>query len=56
MRCITENESALTIGRPIANTRVYIMDSGLNPVLEGVPGELCIAGDGLARGISTSLS
>ncbi|WP_446476152.1 amino acid adenylation domain-containing protein [Bacillus velezensis] len=47
---ITENESALTIGRPIANTRVYIMDSGLNPVLEGVPGELCIAGDGLARG------
>ncbi|MDU0812757.1 non-ribosomal peptide synthetase [Bacillus siamensis] len=47
---ITENESALTIGRPIANTRVYMMDSNLNPVLEGVPGELCIAGDGLARG------
>jgi len=42
--------ASISIGRPIANTRVYITDSELSPLPVGLPGELLIGGDGLARG------
>ncbi|ADL53611.1 non-ribosomal peptide synthetase [Clostridium cellulovorans] len=43
-------EKEITIGTPISNTRIYILDKNEKLCHLGVYGELCIAGDGLARG------
>ncbi|MCP4657075.1 MAG: AMP-binding protein, partial [bacterium] len=46
----TDEGTAVTIGRPIANTAFHIVDRRLRPQPAGVPGELLIGGDGLAQG------
>lgn len=43
-------DTRIPIGRPISNTCIYILDADLRLQPVGVPGEICLAGDGLARG------
>lgn len=43
-------DGEVPIGRPVANTRIYILDRYMNPVPAGVVGEICVGAEHLARG------
>lgn len=43
-------DDPITIGKPVVNTTVYVVDQSLRPVPVGVPGEILIGGAGIARG------
>ncbi len=45
-----ESSKEITIGKPIANTQIYIVDKHMQPTPIGVTGELCIVGDGVGAG------
>ncbi len=47
---VPHGAAKISVGRPIANTRIHILDRHGNHVPEGVPGEIAIGGQGLARG------
>jgi len=47
---LADNAACIAVGKPRANTRIYILNEQYQPQPVGIPGELCIAGSILARG------
>ncbi|WP_316780210.1 amino acid adenylation domain-containing protein [Pedobacter antarcticus] len=50
LKLLSAEDKQITIGKPIQNTRFYILNAQLNPVKPGATGEIYIGGDGVGRG------
>jgi amino acid adenylation domain-containing protein len=50
IHAVADDATTISIGQPIANTTTYILNAQGEPVADGIAGELCIGGDGLALG------
>ena len=50
--CANKNvkDQEMNIGKPFCNTQIYILDNNLNLCPIGIPGEICVAGDGVSKG------